>query len=188
MQRIWKQYQPTDCVYTYLISNYGEVKKESTGNEVGNYKNAGYRCVPYTTTIRKNKGKKPLLGKKGKPIKPGYKSSMYYVHKVVAELFLQKEVDKPYLSFKNLDRSDCRVANLEYLTKEQNYEYRMKTFVSPYEVHPNLVTNKGSLSDSEVRLIRRLKNNSPTKLAHKFGCSYRTIWAIQSNRTYNRVK
>ncbi|MGL1888864.1 MAG: NUMOD4 domain-containing protein [Reichenbachiella sp.] len=176
----WKNYHPEGAKYAYEVSNYGRVKSSATGVYLGNYKNAGYRCVPYVTTVKKRVTK-------AKP-KPGFKSKMFYVHKTVALLFLDKDEDKPYLSFADMDRSNCHVDNLKYLNKADNYTYRMKTFVSPYDVHPNLVSNKGKLSDSDVRLIRRLINNSPTKLAKRFGCSYRTIWAIQTKRSYNRVK
>lgn len=188
MEEIWKEYQPDLSKTKYKVSNFGRVISVATGKEVGHYKNAGYRCVPYTTTERKKSRKKPKLGKRGKPLKSEFKTSMFYVHKVVAELFLKKYEDCPYLGFKDMDRSNCHVNNLVFMNREENYEYMMKTYVCPYDVHEDLVSNKGKLSDSDVRLIRRLKNNSPTKLARKFGVSYRTIWGIQTNRTYKRVK
>lgn len=48
------------------------------------------------------------------------KTSLHRVHRLVAEAFIDKEINKPFINHINGDRSDNRVENLEWCDQRQN--------------------------------------------------------------------
>lgn len=52
----------------------------------------------------------------------------YYMHRLVAHVFIPNPDEKPIVNHKNCDRSDNRVANLEWMTGSENtlHGYAMK--------------------------------------------------------------
>ena len=49
-----------------------------------------------------------------------------YIHRLVAEYFLDKDPDKRYVNHKNCNRTDNRVANLEWCTAKENTDQTAK--------------------------------------------------------------
>lgn len=69
-----------------------------------------------------------------KPHKKGYvgvalsrdgKKNYYFVHRIVAKAFIPNLENKPEVNHKNLDCSDNRIENLEWVTREENINHRV---------------------------------------------------------------
>jgi hypothetical protein len=86
----------------YFITSCGKVFKGN--NELKkNYSHAGYRTVSL----------KHLDGSR----------KLYYVHRVVAQVFITNPDNKPVVNHKNLIKADNRVKNLEWVTYKENNQH-----------------------------------------------------------------
>ena len=92
--------------------------------------------------IRSNGRKDNRNGKKLKPAtdKDGYlkialtnngKRKCYYVHRLVARMYLKDYDEKLQVNHKNGIKTDNRVENLEMVTLQQNIEHSIKTGLKP---------------------------------------------------------
>ena len=94
MKEIWK---PIKNSKEYLISNYGNIKRNNhliKSNVWSTYK-----------VIR---------------LKLNDEYKTFYVHRLVAEMFLPKIPNKNYVNHINCDKTDNRVENLEWCTRSEN--------------------------------------------------------------------
>jgi hypothetical protein len=53
----------------------------------------------------------------------GNVSKTFYVHRIIAETFLEKEDGKDFVNHKNSKRHDNRLSNLEWVTHEDNMDH-----------------------------------------------------------------
>lgn len=155
----------------YKISNYGRVlnckgKEEFLANE--SFIN-GYQTLPLKQEINK-------------------KSTSRYVHKLVAEHFLEKG-DGIYVIHLNYDKLDNKVENLKWATKEEKEEHQ---FSNPeYLTRPRKRTYS-KLTEAKVRLIKR-KIHDPNRrtrmkmIAKQFGISEMQLYRIKSGENWGSV-
>ena len=78
-------------------------------------------------SVRRNKFLKPGLNKT-----TGYKNieligKTFTIHRLVAEAFIPNPDNLPQVNHKNLDKSDNRIENLEWVTARQNTNHRYKS-------------------------------------------------------------
>ncbi len=93
---IWKTITNTN----YEVSNYGEVRNSKTKRILKQYINkSGYRIVHLTQ----------------------YKT--LYVHRIVAQMFLNNEYNYKYVNHKDENKQNNNVSNLEWCTHKYNMNY-----------------------------------------------------------------
>jgi len=94
----------------YFINELGEVTNVKTGNKLKNYLGkTGY----YVVNLYNDKGKK-----------------LTYVHRILAEAYLNKVLDKNHINHKNGIKSDNRLENLEWVNHSENIKHSYNTGLS----------------------------------------------------------
>ena len=176
IQEEWKEYIHEETQKKYRISNFGKVKSTNLKGEEyehTGYKNNGYRCIPY----RKPTGKNGLL----------------YVHKIVANLFVENPHGYQKLKFNNGDSANCKVSNMTWISNEEARELNQKR-TNPYDIYPNFAPNS-KLTSTRVAIIKkRIRENEKsgnTKwsiMAKQFGIHPRHLWLIRKGLIWSGVE
>jgi hypothetical protein len=164
MSMKWKQHKKYK---NYEISSLGEVRNIETGN------------------IRKNQ----ITHK-------GYEKVMLYVdgknygefvHRLVAQCFIDNPENKPQVNHKNGDKTDNRAINLEWCTAKENVAHSNELKLNV----PNFGTNHGmsKLTPKIVCDARRLKKEGYTykSIAKHYGVSESVIGRACKGETWGHV-
>lgn len=164
----------------YQVSNYGNVRSLD-------------RIIKYST--KEGKGRSMLI--KGTILKPlkinsGYlrvnlsknnKVSMYLIHRLVAEAFIEKDNGCEYVNHKNENKTDNRAANLEWVSFIENIRYG----TGAKRGHSNrdyswFHEHRGSKSPSAKPIIQLDKNGNTLRVwpcakdaARELGVCYTSI-------------
>lgn len=157
----------------FKISNYGRIINCKTDKEflVKEYFINGYQNLPLK---QKKNGKQ----------------TSRYVHKLVAEHFLDKN-DGICVIHLNYDKTDNRIENLKWATKK---EKEIHQFSNPE--FKNIIRKKPSntkLTETKVKLIKR-KINDPNRrtrlkmIAKQFGISEMQLYRIKTGENWSSVK
>ncbi len=170
----WKEIEFDDKISEnekYKISTYGRLLNCNSEKEtiVKEYYINGYQNLPLT---QKRNGKK----------------TSRYVHKLVAQHFLEKK-DGVCVIHLNYNKTDNRVQNLKWATKR---EKEIHQFSNPvYKNRPRTVTN-AKLTETKVKYIKRRINdpNRRTRLkmiAKQFGISEMQLHRIKTGENWGYV-
>lgn len=123
----------------FIISNEGRVKNLNSGNILkGTYTKKGYLCV----CLWQNK-----------------KSYTKRVHRLVAQTFIENKYNKPYVNHKNLNKSDNRVINLEWVTHNENMQHFIK------HNNGNIIPSTGITASRKVKCSNGMIFDSSYKAA-----------------------
>ena len=170
----WKEVEFDDGIAEnekFKISNYGRIINCKTDKEflVKEYFINGYQNLPVK---QKQNGK----------------STSRYVHKLVAEHFLEQN-DGIYVIHLNYDKTDNRVENLKWATKR---EKEIHQFNNPNweKVVQKRGKKIGKLNEGKVKIIKRqLKNekNRINMIAKRFGVSDTQIHRIKKGENWSSV-
>ncbi len=155
----------------FKISNYGRIKNCKADNEflVTESFTNGYQNLPLK---QKRNGK----------------STSRYVHKLVAEQFLEQK-DGIYVIHLNYDKTDNHVDNLKWATKR---EKEIHQFSNPeYKNKPRKRTYS-KLTENKVKLIKRKINDPKRKtrmkmIAKQFGISEMQLYRIKTGENWSSV-
>lgn len=155
MQEIWKDIK--DYEGYYQVSNLGRVKslkKFNCTNKV--YKNIGYyRNEKYLKLIKNNNGYYQVSLSKNS------KSKIHFVHKLVAEAFLENKNNYLYVNHKDENKLNNNVNNLEWCSQKYNCNYgtrndrianKLKIKVLQYDMNGNFIKEWKSATDVEKEL------------------------------------
>lgn len=114
MEEVWKDIKGFENIYQ--VSNLGRVR--SLRRKIV-YKNGAVREWDsfYLTPIRNWAGYCRVR------LYNGGKTKLFSVHRLVADAFLQKSVNKTQINHKNGDRSDNMVCNLEWCSCSENLKH-----------------------------------------------------------------
>ena len=116
------------------------------------------------------------------------KSTSRYVHKLVAEAFLEKG-NGIYVIHLNYDKKDNRVENLKWATKKEKEDHQ---FSNPEYKDASRRRTYSKLSEGKVRLIKR-KIHDPNRrtrmkmIARQFGISEMQLYRIKSGENWSSV-
>ena len=170
----WKEVEFDDGIAEnekFKISNYGRIINCKTDKEflVKEYFINGYQNL---SVKQKQNGK----------------STSRYVHKLVAEHFLEQN-DGIYVIHLNYDKTDNRVENLKWATKR---EKEIHQFNNPNweKVVQKRGKKIGKLNEGKVKIIKRqLKNekNRINMIAKRFGVSDTQIHRIKKGENWSSV-
>ncbi len=122
---------------------------------------------------------------------PKGKSFNRYIHKLVAEYFLDTpSEDKKYVIHKDYDKHNNVVSNLSWVTKEEMIEHN--------RTNPNVLNRQRpvksknyKLNESKVRMIKKLLKSDSTRLkmiAKQFGITHTQLNRIRSGENWGHVK
>lgn len=174
IMEIWKDIENYEGLYQ--VSNLGRVK--SLGRVV---KRTDGRIRTLKERIRK-----PVLDTKGYVITNLYKESKgknFYVHRLVAETFIDNVDNKLEVNHINGVKDDNRLVNLEWNTRSENIQHAVDT---------GLLNIKGSkchtskLTEKDVLEIRD-SNLTQIELAKIYGISRPLISMIKNRKTWKHI-
>lgn len=109
-QEEWREIEGYGGLYS--VSNMGRVRKNITGRILKPRDLNGYQRVA-------------LYGKVGESI--GSKPTDYFIHRLVAEAFIDNPENKPQVNHRNELKNDCRVENLEWVSAKENSNHGTRT-------------------------------------------------------------
>ncbi len=80
--------------------------------------NSYFKAIGFLENLREHASGYPVFGKNFPLKSGGYKNETIYLHKYIAEKFVEKPVSvkKLFVCFKNSNPLDCRIENLEWIT------------------------------------------------------------------------
>lgn len=164
----------------YAISNYG-------------------RVISYTDTIKDGlfiKGGN-LRGYATLPVRPHGKSKTYYIHKLVAQYFIENLIeDASFVIHLDYNKNNNFIKNLKWSTKEEVFEHQQHNplVLAAREKQKGRKTVQGhKLTSTEViRLKKKIfnpKRKSRLKIiAKEFGISEMQLYRIKSGENWGHVK
>jgi hypothetical protein len=157
----------------YAISNFGRIKSfqgTDTGKIIKGSIIQGYRSL----NIRLPQGK----------------SFNRYIHKIIAEAFLEKPSDKHiFVVHLDYDKQNNHFENLKYVTRIEMTEH--------HRSNPNVLNKKipttskqYKLTETKVRLIKKMVKEDKTRLkmiAKQFGITHTQLNRIRSGENWKHV-
>ncbi len=164
----------------YAISNYGRIVSY-TDNK-----------IEEGTIVRGGS----LRGYKTMPVRPFGKSKTFYVHKLVAEYFLEKESDeKIYVIHVDFNKENNYIENLKWASKDEMFAHQQKNPVvlEARERQKGRKTEQGhKLSATQVLRLKKkiLDPNRKTRLkliAKQFGISEMQLYRIKSGENWGHI-
>jgi len=118
------------------------------------------------------------------------KSTSRYVHKIVAQHFIEKENDEQvYVIHIDYDKNNNHVENLKWATKR---EKELHQFSNPTweAIVKNKKKGNAKLTEGKVKIIKRQLKNKRTRItmiAKRFGVSDMQIHRIKSGENWGDV-
>ncbi|MEE9406614.1 MAG: NUMOD4 domain-containing protein [Polaribacter sp.] len=177
MNEEWKDIQFDEKISDkekFKISNYGRII---------NYKNENNEFLKKESFIN---GYGSISVKQ----KENGKTTGRYIHKLIAQHFLEKEnEDQIYVLHLNYDKKDNSLENIKWATKREKelHQFKNPVFI---ESKRNKKTNY-KLTEGKVKIIKRQLRNKRTRItmiAKRFGVSDMQIHRIKSGENWSHVK
>lgn len=177
MREIWKELVGNR--ETYLISNFGSVKTKPR-----NGRHYFIKSHPLKIHSKENGYQRVVLSLDGC-------GKYYYVHRLVANLFIPNPDNLPCVNHKDGDKSNNCVDNLEWCTRSENEKHAWRIGLKS----TSTVGTKGEkhgmhkLTQKQVDYIRSVHKRFDSELgsvglAKKFGVSAQTITNIVNHRNW----
>jgi hypothetical protein len=159
----------------YEVSNYGRLRsyqgEEKEGKIIKGSVIQGYRSL----NIRLSGGK----------------TINRYVHKLVADLFVNKSSeDCKYVIHLDFDKQNNRADNLKWVTKDQMVEHNRENPAVINRQIPKRTSNY-KLTETKVRMIKKLLKSDKSRLkmiAKQFGITHTQLNRIRSGENWKNVK
>lgn len=161
----------------YKVSNYGRIisyKVAPGGKLIDPGKVGGY---PATTAIKKD-GKNEII----------------FIHRAVAELFIDNPEGKKFVIHKDFVKDNNVVENLEWVTqKELTRHNSQNPKVIAAKERQKVKPTYSKLNEAKVKLIKR-KINDPNRrtrlrlIAKQFGISEMQLYRIKSGENWGHVE
>lgn len=156
----------------YQVSNYGRLRSFQSGPEGVIIKGSviqGYRSLN---------------------IRAGGKTMNRYVHKLVAQYFLEPDKsERTYVLHLDHDKLNNRAQNLRWATKEEMVEHNRDNPNVVNRTQPRRTSNY-KLTESKVLMIKKLLRNDKNRLkmiARQFGITHTQLNRIRSGENWRHV-
>ena len=168
---IWKKHK------VFRISNQGRVvinSGDSKGKLMKLYRLNGYEVF----SMQKKDGKSDLI----------------YVHRAVAELFLEQDESRPFVIHLNFIKDDNCSDNLKYVNKDERFAHnQLNPAVIESKIRARENPKYSKLSSAKVRMIKRklFDPNRKTRMrliAKQFGISEMQVYRIKSGENWGHIK
>lgn len=170
---VWKDIEGTNG--THSISNYGRVKSNGYYAKIGK----GKRFIKPKIRIPQNNG----TGYHFLFLKKGMKPAT--IHRLVATHFIPNPENKPFVNHKNGIKTDNRVENLEWVTRQENENHAFSTGLKNSTGSSNTMAK---LNEKKVKEILNLKGNQPSEIvAEIYGVHRATITRIWQRVIWSHV-
>ncbi len=175
MKEIWKPIKNYERYYE--ISNLGNIRS------VDRYVNH------YSGSKRLMKGKSRCFGNNGHdysfiPLTKYGKSKNYYVHRLVAEAFVEKKGNRKHVNHLDGNKQNNKSPNLEWVTIQENWDHAKKIGLTNTGEKHGLT----KLTNIDAINIRKFYLGSVTQkeLSKMFFCSEVAIWRIVNNLSFTK--
>jgi len=160
----------------YKISNYGRVLKLKYNPDGELFNPSLLNGYPVFSAIKKNK-----------------KSALVYIHRAVAELFLDNPENKPYVIHLDHKKDNNHVDNLKFVSRKELTKHNL--------LNPAVIASKertkhtpkySKLTAGRVRLIKQkiFDPNRKTRMriiAKQFGISEMQLYRIKSGENWGHI-
>lgn len=114
-------------------------------------------------------------------------SKSYLVHRLVAITFIPNPLNLPFVNHKNGIKTDNRVENLEWCTRQENMQHAINTGLLDYDNRNTKGIKNGNSKLSEANIVEIQTSNLTTKeLSVKFKVSYQAIYLVKKNQRWNK--
>ena len=143
----------------------------------------------YSTANNKFKRMKPVKQRNGYYLVHLHlngKSYYRWLHRMVAECFLENKDNKPEVNHKDGDKSNNAVENLEWVTTKENIAHAFRTNLRG--VGEN--ASNAKLTEKQVRKIcEMLVDNYFTmrEISEIIGCAYHQVFEIKSKKSWTHI-
>lgn len=170
----WKEIKGTDG--NYSVSNLGNVRNNGF---YANVAGGGKRFV-------KPRLLKAQLTANGYPFITYMKSESKLIHRMVARAFIPNPLNKEFVNHKNGIKTDNRVENLEWCTRQENEDHAFSTGLKNSTGSKNV---RAKITEKDVIFI--LENYgkiSDDDLCNKFNIHRGTLQRIVNRKIWRHVK
>lgn len=163
----------------YAISNYGRIASYTDEIEKGDLIKGGV-LQGYTTL----------------PMRPNGKSKTFYVHKLVAELFIDKETDdQTYVIHLDYNKKNNFYKNLKWANKHEMLVHQKDNplVIESREKQKGRMMTQGQKLNATQVMRLKMKINDPNRktrlkmLAKQFGISEMQLYRIKSGENWGHV-
>lgn len=169
----WKDFNLNDCdpsLGAYKISNYGRVKRRTKTQTDFKLMSKFVKAGKFNMFFYKKKGNK---------------SASYYLHRAVAQIFIDNKENKKFVIHLDYNYENNAILNLKWTTREELNKHRR---LNP---NNNLIKN-AKLTEGKVKIIKRKLFNAKNKtrvkmIAKQFGITSMQVWRIKTGENWSHV-
>ncbi len=156
----------------YMVSNQSRVKT------IGRYRASKNQSVSWNKekiiTPHKDRYWYINIGQKRK-----------LLHRIIAEVWIPNPENKPDINHKSGDKLDCRIQNLEWVTKSENSLHAIETGLMSSETLRKLTIQ--DVKNIRDMYIPNSKDKSIRNIARLYNVDYNCIYGILKGKTYKNV-